>query len=144
MAASSRASSSSTMVLGVLLAAGPAVAQPSSSSAAPAPAPSSSAGSCVTEMVSLYPCLGYISPRSSSASSSTEPSASCCAALSSVVWRPTRGARRRLLARRQRQHHALSLSIYIPRDWFVRLAPAWSRKEASSPHPRACKRELKN
>ncbi|GJN24662.1 hypothetical protein PR202_gb12416 [Eleusine coracana subsp. coracana] len=58
----------------VLLVAPFGAAQPSSSS----PAPSSS-GSCMTEMVSLASCLGYMS------GNATKPSASCCSSLSSVV-----------------------------------------------------------
>ncbi|CAD6226595.1 unnamed protein product [Miscanthus lutarioriparius] len=77
--ASSRASSSLALAVvplaALLLLAGPGAAQ---SSSAPAPS-SSSSGSCLTEMVSLYPCLGYIS------GNSTSPRASCCSALSSVV-----------------------------------------------------------
>lgn len=87
MASSSRASSSSSLALAVvvllaallLLLAGPGAAQ---SSSAPAPSSSSSSsGSCLTEIVSLYPCLSYMS----STSSSSKPSASCCSALSGVV-----------------------------------------------------------
>ncbi|XP_066393412.1 non-specific lipid transfer protein GPI-anchored 5-like [Miscanthus floridulus] len=76
--ASSRASSSLALAVvplaALLLLAGPGAAQSSS-----APAPASGSGSCLTEMVSLYPCLGYIS------GNSTSPRASCCSALSSVV-----------------------------------------------------------
>ena len=80
--ASSRASSSLALAVvplaALLLLAGPGAAQ-SSSAPAPSSSSSSGSGSCLTEMVSLYPCLGYIS------GNSTSPRASCCSALSSVV-----------------------------------------------------------
>ncbi|WVZ62079.1 hypothetical protein U9M48_011866 [Paspalum notatum var. saurae] len=81
--ASSRASSSRVLSLALVLAAAAALllAVPGAAQSSPsAPAPSSSSsGSCMTEIVSLYPCLGYMSGNAS------KPSASCCSALSSVV-----------------------------------------------------------
>ncbi|TVU41672.1 hypothetical protein EJB05_15212, partial [Eragrostis curvula] len=56
----------------LLLAPHGAWAQPSSSS-------SGGGGSCMTEMVSLAPCLGYMSGNAS------KPSSSCCSSLSAVV-----------------------------------------------------------
>ncbi|KAJ1287928.1 hypothetical protein BS78_02G048500 [Paspalum vaginatum] len=79
--ASSRASSSRTLSLALVLAAAAALllARPGAAQSPPAPAPSG--GSRMTEIVSLYPCLGYMSGNNSA----SKPSASCCSALSSVV-----------------------------------------------------------
>ncbi|TVU41731.1 hypothetical protein EJB05_15276, partial [Eragrostis curvula] len=60
----------------LLLAPHGAWAQPSSSSS------SGDGGSCMTEIVSLAPCLGYIAYMSGNAS---KPSSSCCSSLSAVV-----------------------------------------------------------
>ncbi|XP_062189935.1 non-specific lipid transfer protein GPI-anchored 5-like [Phragmites australis] len=75
--ASPRASTS--LALSLLLAAAAALLLACPGAAQSSPAPSSGGGSCMTEIVSLAPCLGYMSGNTS------KPSSSCCSSLSSVV-----------------------------------------------------------
>lgn len=96
-----------------------------------------SAGGCTTALISLSPCLSYITGSGSSSSFTTTPSSSCCSRLASVVQ-----SQPQCLCSALNDAAAASLGVTINQTRALALpaacnvqTPPPSRCNGNQPHP---------